>query len=234
MAYVTPDYVKQMQLKHKAAYWKIADKTKKTVINRNHTDNLNQSIDELQDALNIAGDYVVVTLYTIEPKETKAGDFRGQTFELLVKLNDSYNNYNNSNRISGAPVDLLLKMQEEKHALNLEMEKLKMSRENDPKKHWIAEIAQNNPEIVTGIISFGKIAGGKLIDMLSSKNNQAPAINAPAVDPETTEVLKKFEAIDPEYFAVLKRMANLVSGEPSMYWQFKNGLGFNVPADKLK
>jgi len=230
MAYVTPDYVKQMQLKHKAAFWKISDKTKKTVINRNQTDNLNASIDELQEALNIAGDYVIVTLYTIEPKETKQGDTRGQSFELMVKLNDGYTN---TKAINGAPIDLLLKMQEEKHALNLEMEKLKMTRENEPKKHWIAELAQNNPEIVTGVISFGKIAGGKLIDMMSTKTNKG--ISAPeSINSETAEVLKKFEAIDPEYFAVLKRMANLVSGEPSMYWQFKNGLGFNVPAEKLK
>jgi hypothetical protein len=230
MAYVTPDYVKQMQLKHKAAFWKISDKTKKTVINRNQTDNLNASIDELQEALNIAGDYVIVTLYTIEPKETKPGDTRGQSFELMVKLNDGYTN---TRAINGAPIDLLLKMQEEKHALNLEMEKLKMTRENEPKKHWIAELAQNNPEIVTGVISFGKIAGGKLIDMMSTKTNKG--ISAPEpINSETAEVLKKFEAIDPEYFAVLKRMANLVSGEPSMYWQFKNGLGFNVPAEKLK
>jgi hypothetical protein len=230
MAYVTPDYVKQMQLKHKAAFWKISDKTKKTVINRNQTDNLNASIDELQEALNIAGDYVIVTLYTIEPKETKPGDTRGQSFELMVKLNDGYTN---TRAINGAPIDLLLKMQEEKHALNLEMEKLKMTRENEPKKHWIAELAQNNPEIVTGVISFGKIAGGKLIDMMSTKTNKGMSAPEP-INSETAEALKKFEAIDPEYFAVLKRMANLVSGEPSMYWQFKNGLGFNVPAEKLK
>ena len=230
MAYVNPEYVKQMQLKHKAAYWKISDKTKKTVINRNQTDNLNASIDELQEALNIAGDYVIVTLYTVEPKETKPGDTRGQSFELMVKLNDGYN----TRGITGAPVDLLLKMQEEKHALNLEMERLKNLRDQEPRpKHWAAEIISNNPEILNGVISFGKIAGGKLIDMLSNK--QQSGISAPApISAETSDVLAKFKKIDADYFSVLKRMANLVSGEPSMYWQFKKGLGFDVPEEKLK
>jgi len=155
---------------------------------------------------------------------------RGQSFELMVKLNDGYN----TRGISGAPVDLLLKMQEEKHALNLEMERLKNLRNQEPRqKHWAAEIISNNPEILNGVISFGKIAGGKLIDMLSNK--QQSGISAPApINAETSDVLEKFKKIDADYFSVLKRMANLVSGEPSMYWQFKEGLGFDVPDDKLK
>ena len=67
MLHVTPDYVRDLQLKHNLVFWKICDKTKKAVINRNQTNNLSASIDELQNALNIAGDYVVVTLYNQEP-----------------------------------------------------------------------------------------------------------------------------------------------------------------------
>ena len=46
--------------------------------------------------------------------------------------------------------------------------------------------------------------------------------------------LNKFKSIDPDYFAVLKRLGNLITGEPVMYWNFKQGLGFQVPDDKLK
>ncbi len=48
------------------------------------------------------------------------------------------------------------------------------------------------------------------------------------------EVLNKFKNVDPDYFQVLKRLSNLISGEPVMYWNFKQGLGFDVPAEKLK
>jgi len=226
MTHVTPDYVKAMQLKHKAAFWKISDKTKKTVINRNQNDNLNYSIDELQEALNITGDYVIVTLYTSEPKEIKQGDQRTQSFELMVKLNDNYQ-YNNKG-MSGAPIDLLLKMNDEKHAANLEIEKLKNLRESTPQKHWIAEMAQNNPELVTGVISFGKMAATKIFDMMTPAKANI-GINGPdTINPQIKEVLKKFEDIDPNYLDVLKRMANFVTADKDMYFDFKKKLGFDV------
>jgi hypothetical protein len=59
-------------------------------------------------------------------------------------------------------------------------------------------------------------------------------INAPAPNAELQEVLNKFEKIDPDYFAVLKRLSNLITGEPVMYWNFKQGLGFSVPEEKIK
>ena len=222
MAYVTPDYVKAMQLKHKAAFWKISDKTNKKVINRNQNDNLSFSIDELQEALCINGDYVIVTLYTLEPKETKPGDSRGQSFELMVKLVDNYQT--SKQNIGGAPFDLLLKMNDEKHALNLEMERLKNAREQEPKKHWIAEIASNNPELLTGAIGFAKLAGGKLLDIMTPKTNMA--INAPDINPKLKNVLAKFEALDSNYFAVLEKMADMVTLFPQKYYDFKKELGF--------
>lgn len=226
MTHVTPDYVKGMQLKHNTPYWKITDKTKKTVINRNQNENLNFSIDELQDALKISGDYVIVFLYTHEPKSTKPGDERGQSFELMVKLDDNYN-YQSNKGINGAPIDLLLKMNDDKHALNLEIEKLKNARESEPQKHWLAEIAQNNPELVSGVISFGKIAAGKIFDIMTPKTNTG--INGPdTINPQIKEVLKKFEDIDPNYLDVLKRMANFVTADKDMYFDFKKKLGFDV------
>jgi hypothetical protein len=229
MAYVSPEYVKQTQLKHNLIYWKITDRTKKTVIDRNNANSLTNSVDELQQALNITGDYVVVFMYSEEPEKTTAGSTRGKILELTVKLNDPYVNKNAG--IGGIGLDYIINAANEKAQMQLEIEKLKMQ-QNEVKPNTIKEIIVSNPEILQGIVQFGKIAGGKLIDMMSKTNT--PGINAAPINAELQEVLNKFKNVDPDYFQVLKRLSNLISGEPVMYWNFKNGLGFDVPAEKLK
>lgn len=229
MAFVSPEYVKQTQLKHQLVYWKITDKTKKTVIDRNNASSLNNSIEELQQALNITGDYVVVFLYSDEPERTTAGSTKAKSFELTVKLNDPY--VNKGAGIGGIGLDYIINAANDRAALQLEIEKLKMQ-QAEVKPNTIKEIIVSNPEILQGIVQFGKIAGGKLIDLMSKTNT--PGINAPAPNAELQEVLNKFEKIDPDYFAVLKRLGNLITGEPVMYWNFKQGLGFSVPEEKIK
>lgn len=229
MAFVSPEYVKQTQLKHQLVFWKITDKTKKTVIDRNNASSLQNSIEELQQALNITGDYVVVFLYSDEPERTTAGSTKARSFELTVKLNDPYTNKGAG--IGGIGLDYIINAANDRAALQLEIEKLKMQ-QAEVKPNTIKEIIVSNPEILQGIMQFGKIAGGKLIDLMSKTNT--PGINAPAPNAELQEVLNKFEKIDPDYFAVLKRLSNLITGEPVMYWNFKQGLGFNVPEEKIK
>ena len=229
MAFVSPEYVKQTQLKHQLIYWKITDKTKKTVIDRNNASSLNNSIEELQQALNITGDYVVVFLYSEEPERTTAGSTKAKSFELTVKLNDPYTNKGAG--IGGIGLDYIINAANDRAALQLEIEKLKMQ-QAEVKPNTIKEIIVSNPEILQGIMQFGKIAGGKLIDLMSKTNT--PGINAAPVNAEMQEVLSKFEKIDPDYFAVLKRLSNLITGEPVMYWNFKQGLGFSVPDEKIK
>jgi hypothetical protein len=229
MAFVSPEYVKQTQLKHQLVYWKITDKTKKTVIDRNNASSLQNSIDELQQALNITGDYVVVFLYSDEPERTTAGSTKAKSFELTVKLNDPY--VNKGAGIGGIGLDYIINAANDRAALQLEIEKLKLQ-QNEVKPNTIKEIIVSNPEILQGIMQFGKIAGGKLIDLMSKTST--PGINAPAPNAELHEVLNKFEKIDPDYFAVLKRLSNLITGEPVMYWNFKQGLGFSVPEEKIK
>jgi len=229
MAYVSPEYVKQTQLKHNLIYWKITDRTKKTVIDRNNANSLTNSVEELQQALNITGDYVVVFMYSEEPEKTTAGSTRGKQLELTVKLNDPYVNKNAG--IGGIGLDYVINAANDRAALQLEIEKLKMQ-QNEVKPNTIKEIIVSNPEILQGIMQFGKIAGGKLIDMMSKTNTTG--INAAPINAELQEVLNKFQNVDADYFAVLKRLSNLISGEPVMYWNFKQGLGFDVPAEKLK
>ena len=229
MAYVSPEYVKNTQLKHNLIYWKITDRTKKTVIDRNNANSLTNSVEELQQALNITGDYVVVFMYSEEPEKTTAGSTRGKQLELTVKLNDPY--VNKGAGIGGIGLDYVINAANDRAALQLEIEKLKMQ-QNEVKPNTIKEIIVSNPEILQGIMQFGKIAGGKLIDMMSKTNT--PGINAAPINAELQEVLNKFQNVDADYFAVLKRLSNLISGEPVMYWNFKQGLGFDVPAEKLK
>jgi len=229
MAYVSPEYVKNTQLKHNLIYWKITDRTKKTVIDRNNANSLNNSVEELQQALNITGDYVVVFLYSEEPEKTTAGSTRGKILELTVKLNDPY--VNKGAGIGGVGLDYIINAANDRAALQLEIEKLKMQ-QNEVKTNTIKEIIVSNPEILQGIMQFGKIAGGKLIDMMSKTNT--PGINAAPINAELQQVINKFAAIDPDYFEVLKRLSNLITGEPVMYWNFKQGLGFSVPDEKLK
>jgi hypothetical protein len=229
MAYVSPEYVKNTQLKHNLIYWKITDRTKKTVIDRNNANSLSNSVEELQQALNITGDYVVVFMYSEEPEKTTAGSTRGKILELTVKLNDPY--VNKGAGIGGVGLDYIINAANDRAALQLEIEKLKMQ-QNEVKPNTIKEIIVSNPEILQGIMQFGKIAGGKLIDMMSKTNT--PGINAAPINAELQEVLDKFQNVDADYFAVLKRLSNLITGEPVMYWNFKQGLGFDVPAEKLK
>jgi hypothetical protein len=210
-------------------YWKITDKTKKTVIDRNNASSLQNSIEELQQALNITGDYVVVFLYSDEPERTTAGSTKAKSFELTVKLNDPY--VNKSAGIGGIGLDYIINAANDRAALQLEIEKLKMQ-QAEVKPNTIKEIIVSNPEILQGIMQFGKIAGGKLIDLMSKTSTTG--INAPAPNAELQEVLNKFEKIDPDYFQVLKRLGNLITGEPVMYWNFKQGLGFSVPEEKIK
>lgn len=233
MAYVSPEYVKQTQLKHHLVYWKITDRTKKTVIDRNNATSLNSSIDELQNALNITGDYVVVFLYSEEPEKTTAGSTRGKILELTVKLNDPY--VNKGSGINGISLEYVINAANEKAAMQLEIEKLKMQ-QNEAKpnsiKTAIAEQITQNPEILQNLLNKGLSIGGNILDMLQNKNK---GIGKPEIlHQETINVLKKFEKIDPEYFSVLKRMAEMCELMPVMYWKTKKELQFDVPEEKLK
>lgn len=233
MAYVSPEYVKATQLKHNLVFWKITDKTKKTVIDRNNSTSLNNSIDELQNALNITGDYVVVFLYSDEPERTTAGSTRGKMLELTVKLNDPYVNKNAG--IGGIGLDYIIAAAKNEASLMLEIEKLKMQ-QNEVKpisiKTAIAEQITQNPEIIQNLLTKGLSIGGNILDMISNKNK---GIGKPEIlHQDTINVLKKFEKIDPEYFSVLKRMAEMCELMPVMYWKTKKELQFDVPEDKLK
>jgi hypothetical protein len=72
-------------------------------------------------------------------------------------------------------------------------------------------------------------------NFLNYITNKDKGIGKPeTIHQDTINVLKKFEKIDPEYFSVLKRMAEFCELMPVNYWKTKKELQFDVPEEKLK
>jgi hypothetical protein len=227
MAFVSPEYVKQMQLQHNAPHWRVTDRTKKLVINRNESSTLNTSIDQLQETLtNCVGDYVCVTLYTIKPEHLETGSKRGLTFDLMVKLNDPYINGNKSGSGSGGSGSGGPTFQD---MLNLhariqqyEIEKIKAEYEYNTEKKESA---------IDKLI--GKLAEGDhintLVSILMAKVNQPKQqISSPDQISGTSNIkatLSKLQQIDPDVENTLAAMANYLEKNPSVLPQIKSIIG---------
>jgi hypothetical protein len=220
MAFVSPEYVKNMQLQHSCPYWKVTDRTKKLVINRNESSVLNTSIDQLQETLsNCQGDYVCVTLYTVKPEKTETDTKRGQMFDLMVKLNDPFVNVPQKG-ISGAPTfsDLLAlhsKIQQ------YEIEKIKSQYEAASEQKETAF-----DRLINKLVEGDNV--NTLISVLLAKMNkpakQTAAISAPADDSLAT-AFTKMEAVDPDYKNTLVKMAEYLHKNPAVLPQIKAIIG---------
>jgi hypothetical protein len=144
MGYVTPTYVKKMQGDKNAEFWKLYNNTGKELINECTTHiGLSASIDMLEDALqNISGaSSVLVKLYTVKPERTLAGQSKGDTYELRVKLDGETQSGNFTNRNFspgiGAPtwVDM---MQMSDRIRQTELDKLRLELEQKEESPWTA------------------------------------------------------------------------------------------------
>lgn len=225
MAFVSPEYVKQMQLQHNAPHWRVTDRTKKLVINRNESAVLNVSIDQLQETLtNCVGDYVCVTLYTIKPEHLETGSKRGLTFDLMVKLNDAFINgpAKGSSIGSGSPsfTDML-----NLHARIQQMEIEKI------KNEYESQMAVKETAIEKLI---NKLADGDhlntLISLLMAKVGTKKHISQPesisgATGSGLNETLTKLKSIDPEVENTLAAMANYLEKNPNVLPQIKSIIG---------
>lgn len=224
MAFVSPEYVKQMQLQHNAPHWRVTDRTKKLVINRNESAVLNVSIDQLQETLNnCVGDYVCVTLYTIKPEHLETGSKRGLTFDLMVKLNDPYINGPQKSSGSGGSGPTFQDM------LNLhariqqyEIDKIRAEYEYNTEKKESA---------IDKLI--GKLADGDhlntLITLLMAKVSkpknhigQPDQVFAPS---GLNQTINKLQQIDPDVENTLAAMANYLEKNPSVLPQIKAIIG---------
>lgn len=223
MAFVSPEYVKQMQLQHNAPHWRVTDRTKKLVINRNESAVLNVSIDQLQETLNnCVGDYVCVTLYTIKPEHLETGSKRGLTFDLMVKLNDPYINGPQKSSGSGSGPSFQDMLNLHARIQQYEIEKIRAEYEYNTEKKESA---------IDKLI--GKLADSDhlntLITLLMTKVSkpkhhisQPENISGPS---GLNQTISKLQQIDPDVENTLAAMANYLEKNPGVLPQIKSIIG---------
>jgi hypothetical protein len=212
MAFVSPEYVKQMQIQHNAPFWRLTDRTKKLVINRNESSVLNTSIDQLQDALNACnGDYVCVTLYTIKPEQLETGSKRGQQFDLMVKLNDPYVNAKSPSQtpMNGPSWADMMAMHDKIN--QLQIERIRLEYEHNEKESTLEKLL-NNPKLDL-----------LLSALMAPKKQHQENISGPK--DQINETLNKLSSIDPDYQNTLAKMAEYLKQNPSVLPQIKTIIG---------
>lgn len=222
MAQVSPQYCSDMQIKHNLAYWRVMDKSKKLVINRNsNSSNLEASIQDLADCLEACiGDCVYVTLYEYKPEKITETTSKGKSFDLMVKINDPYVNTGSRSNISGAPsfTDLLnlhSKIQ------SYEIEKIKNQYEaaNESKESAVDRLINKllEGEQINTLVSI-------LMSKVMKPATNTGAINAPANN-ELEKAFTKLEAVDPDYKHTLIKMAEYLHSNPGVLPQIKAIIG---------
>lgn len=212
MAFVSPEYVKQMQIQHNAPFWRLTDRTKKLVINRNESSVLNTSIDQLQDALNACnGDYVCVTLYTIKPEQLETGSKRGQQFDLMVKLNDPYVNAKSPSQtpMNGPSWADMMAMHDKIN--QMQIERIRLEYENGEKESTLEKLL-NHPKLDLLITA-----------LMAPKKQHQEKISGPK--DQINETLNKLSSIDPDYENTLAKMAEYLKHNPSVLPQIKTIIG---------
>jgi len=216
MAFVSPEFVRMQQNKHNCVHWKVMDRTKKLVINRNDSSNINESSDELQTTLeNCQGDYVCVTLYTHKPEQLEKGSIKGQTFDLMVKLNDPYVNAKSISG-SGNPsfADLLVLHQK---INQYEIEKMKLEFQSEQKESALDSILISVKDHIPSLITLA-------MNKLNSKPTPSRISGKPA-DGKLAEALKKLSSIDGDYQNTLIKMAEYLQSNPAVLPQIKSIIG---------
>jgi len=216
MALVTIDTVGKLQAQQKTIYWKVCDKSKKLVINRNdEAMSLNDSIDLLRDTLkNCIGDYCSVTLYTEKPTQLERGSVKGKLFELLVQL-DSSKSYAHIPSGTNDNFDKMLDLH--KKVMELEFEKR------------IAEEKQEETRQKPLDKLIDKITEGDTINLLISafmnKVSKAPEHIGTTTNNDLEKTLEKLSKVDSNYQHTLAKMAVYLEKNPGVLAQIKAIIG---------
>jgi hypothetical protein len=193
------------------------DKTKKLVINRNDSTNINESSDDLQTTLeNCQGDYVCVTLYTHKPEQLEKGSIKGQTFDLMVKLNDPYVNAKSISGAGGNPsfADLLVLHQK---INQYEIEKMKLEFQSEQKESALDSILIGLKDHIPNLLTLAM-----------TKLNSTPSpskISGTPNDGKLANALKKLSSIDADYQNTLIKMAEYLQSNPAVLPQIKSIIG---------
>ena len=215
MALVTIDTVGKLQRQQNTIYWKVTDKTKKLVINRNdELQPIEHSIELLKDTLKeCIGDYCAVTLYTEKPTQLEKGSTKGKIFELLVKL-DSHSNFQHQQPIAGNQFGELLELHKKVLQLEHEKEKAEENKIQKPLEKLVDKLTEGNT--INLLLSA----------FMNRVNKQPEQIGAtPGTNNELKETLIKLSKVDPNYINTLEKMADYLEKNPSVLPQIKMIIG---------
>ena len=221
MAQVSPQYCSDLQNKHNLPYWRVMDKAKKLVINRNQSTNLDLSIEELQNTLEACiGDAVYVTLYEFKPEKMAEAGAKGKSFDLIVKINDPYVNTGSKNNVAGAPTFTdLLNLHSKIQAYEIEKIKTQYEAANEIKESAVDRLLNKllEGEQINTLVSI-------LMSKVMKPANNTGAINAPANN-DLEKAFIKLEAVDPNYKHTLIKMAEYLHTNPAVLPQIKAIIG---------
>jgi hypothetical protein len=221
MAFVTPEYVKNLQETHEAKFWKVYDSSGKVMINKlDHDIGMSKSTAMLQETLdNCQADYVTVRLFTIAPAKTTAGAGHDVGLTLKVRLDSMQTQKPFQASIGMAPgIQEYLALHDK--IRQVELEKMRMELEsNQADSPWMRlgeKLLQNDALVmaITGAIS--KLAAGKQQPV--QRIAQAQTTTAPGTISETLERLAK---VDPDYLETLERMTSYLEKNPGVIDQIK-------------
>jgi len=217
MAYVTPEYVYNLQKTQNAVFWKITDASGKLTINSvNEPIGLSSSQELLQETLKeCQGDYVLVRLYTKKPERIEKGDSLGQIFDLRVKLeNPGRINESAKQHSSGIGFSEYSALMDKNHELQLELFKAEVDqKQNSPLSRLVDKLMENDALINILVMAFSKTQNAPAA-VISQPTNNGPG--------ELDNALNNFAQVDPDYINTLSKMASYIKQNPTVLGQIKN------------
>ncbi len=214
MAYVTPEYVTNLQRTHNCQFWRVYDSGGKVLINKCDSEiGINASAEMLCETIeNCIGDSVTVRLFTTKPTKTQEDDKRETGLGLRVKLpNNGLMKAPNINGIGSPSLQDYIQLHD--RIRQVEMEKLKMEMESQNQDSvWsrLGEKLIQNESLVlalTGLIS--KFSAPKPI----ASPQQAPS--------DIDETLSRLSQVDPDYKNTLAKMTSYLEKNPGVIDQIK-------------
>jgi hypothetical protein len=219
MAYVTPEYVRNLQKTHDCKFWRVYDSGGKVLINKCDSDiGISQSCDMLQDTIeNCIGDSVSVRLFANKPTKSEEGTPRENGLSLRVKLpnggssigripQQNFQNYNSPS------LEQYISLHDK--IRQVEMEKLKMELEAESQDSpWtrLGEKLLQNETLVAALT-------GLIMNLGAPKVAQPARVEAPS---DIDETLNRLSQVDPDYKNTLAKMTSYLEKNPGVIDQIK-------------
>jgi hypothetical protein len=219
MAYVTPEYVRNLQKTHDCKFWRVYDSGGKVLINKCDSDiGISQSCDMLQDTIeNCIGDSVSVRLFANKPTKSEEGTPRENGLSLRVKLpngnssigripQQNFQNYNSPS------LEQYISLHDK--IRQVEMEKLKMELEAENQDSpWtrLGEKLLQNETLVSALT-------GLIMNLGAPKVSQPARVEAPS---DIDETLSRLSQVDPDYKNTLAKMTSYLEKNPGVIDQIK-------------